>query len=223
MGWSDLYRPHNKPLSDALRAELNQHDSGDPNAGIQDIAILNRTTAYAAYRHKGPGGLCFALVILLRYYRDNTLAYKIVDEFQGPNEDACPERILNLLTPLDDRDDPHDYARAWRERCRTKITQRARAKTVKPGDIIRFEQPQQVTNGEVLDTFVTKRRRQGSQLTLHALRDITRHGSDALSTRHPYRIRNWRTLPFERLTPAQARELLDSRAHARVETDSGDL
>ncbi|NNM77994.1 hypothetical protein HJG53_13890 [Sphingomonas sp. ID1715] len=42
--------------------------------------------------------------------------YKDMDEAMGPNEAACPARILDLLTPT-----TAPYAIAWRERCRANL------------------------------------------------------------------------------------------------------
>lgn len=46
-------------------------------------------------------------------------AYKDMDETVGPCEDKCPAAILNLLSPTD-----HEWAIAWRERCRKNIEAR---------------------------------------------------------------------------------------------------
>lgn len=57
----------------------------------------------------------FAIVILTSSDKANgcNFGYKDLDEFMGPSESKCPNSILDLLTPTD-----HEWALAWRERCR---------------------------------------------------------------------------------------------------------
>lgn len=55
------------------------------------------------------------------WMEDGMFWFKEMDETVGPYLDRCPQGILNeleVLNPLNDENDPHFYARMWREKCR---------------------------------------------------------------------------------------------------------
>ena len=148
MGWSYTDRPDNvrKYLTDML-------ESG--GAQVLDLAIVNLNTAYVALKTASDIDVkVYAVVILLKFIRGNVydFGYKIMDEFMGPSESKCPERILKLLSPLpeaqigpvsqvaanclDGQDtnlDRYAYARSWRARCYRTIEERKRAVRLKAG------------------------------------------------------------------------------------------
>ena len=216
MGWTGIYRNGRDSTADLLRHELTPRDSADPGAGVQDIALVGRNTAYVAYRQPGPGAACFAIVMLLRHSRDE-LMFKDMDEFMGPNESDCPKRILDLLTPIDPDDDRNGYARAWRERCRANLERRAVARELEPGDVIRFPQPFSFSDGTKLRSFVVDRPAPRKPLRLHAITGFDEDGRARPGYAH-YRISNWRTRAFERLTPEQARAELEQERAAVLAT-----
>ena len=49
-----------------------------------------------------------------------------MDETCGPVISECPERILKLLSPLDEND--NSYAKDWRERCWKRIEKKKKLK-----------------------------------------------------------------------------------------------
>jgi hypothetical protein len=218
MGWTGIYRNGRDSTADLLRHELTLRDSADPGAGVQDIALVGRNTAYVAYRQPGPGAACFAIVMLLRYSRDE-LMFKDMDEFMGPNESDCPKRILDLLTPIDPDDDRNGYARAWRERCRANLERRAVARELEPGDVIRFPQPFSFSDGTKLRSFVVDRPAPRKPLRLHAIVGYDDAGRPRPSS-FSYRLSNWRTRAFERLTPAEAYDSYQKDRTAAL-TESG--
>jgi hypothetical protein len=77
-----------------------------------------------------------------------------MDETQGPNIANCPIRILDKLSepPL------NQYAADWRRRCRANAGMRSQQdkslRSLKPGDIVKFNTPLHFTNGEEADTFI---------------------------------------------------------------------
>jgi len=120
-------------------------------------AVVDLTTYYAACERVDVGGdrTVFAVICLVRYNpraADGYIfAYKDMDEAMGPHESACPERILDLLTPTD-----REYAVAWRARCRDAIARRkaiAARPTPRPGQTIIFELPLTLSNGAESDRF----------------------------------------------------------------------
>lgn len=218
MGWTSMPRTSGQDLKSTILNEFS-NTSDDPHAGPQDIAIVRRNTAYIAYREPGPGGKCFALIVLLRH-EARELMMKDMSEFEGPNESECPERILDLLTPLDDRSDPRGWARAWRARCRANHQRRARARALAPGDVIRFPNPFSFSDGTTLRSFVVDRLAPGKPLRLHAIVGFDEDGRARPSYGH-YRIRNWRARDFERLTLTQARRNYQQERAAAFTTIGG--
>lgn len=177
MGWTYTHKFPCVSATDYLKDLMNE------NLEILDSALVNSHEWYAACRDKRNGEV-FALVYLVN--NDNrakdgfNFGYKGMDEFMGPCEDNCPERILNLLTET-----TSEYAIGWRQRCREKIEQRAKARTIKNGSVIRFSHPLKFTDGETLDTFII--RKQERKILFLATVD---------GVRKPYRISKWQTRPF---------------------------
>lgn len=80
---------------------------------ILDEAFVNRVY-YAAIKDNRTDEV-WALVCLTGtstadYYN---FGYKDMDEFMGPYNYDCPDRIIDLLTPTD-----NEWANRWREKCR---------------------------------------------------------------------------------------------------------
>ncbi|MGC8514281.1 MAG: hypothetical protein ACP5P1_14795 [Acidimicrobiales bacterium] len=73
---------------------------------------------YAAVEDLDRKGRVYGLVgLVARNSQAGTVTYKLLAEFVGPNETRCPQRILDQLTDIVDSDDPHGWAREWREDC----------------------------------------------------------------------------------------------------------
>lgn len=87
-----------------------------PNSGAADRIYL--PCADGEYRG--------ALVILTED-SGGQVGYKDMDETMGPNEDACPVDLLDMLSPL--KPDAETYVADWRARCRQRA---ARAKSSNP-------------------------------------------------------------------------------------------
>jgi hypothetical protein len=92
-------------------------------------ALVNGRVYYAAVEHvRKDGGTreVFAVVCLVDFNPGDLegyiFGYKDMVETMGPYESACPQPILDLLTPTDNA-----YANEWRARCRAAIAERAAA------------------------------------------------------------------------------------------------
>lgn len=83
---------------------------------ILDSATVWLSEFYAATRNTATGEVS-AFVAMIRWGR-NSFSYKDMDEGMGPVIDRCPERILDLLTPLPDCHHDEDYCRF----CNAEIT-----------------------------------------------------------------------------------------------------
>jgi hypothetical protein len=112
-------------------------ETGKVNKAL-DCAIVGLRTAYLAVESTTPDGsrCVWAAVVLLQFCRSRSryggqveLGTKQMSEDMGPNETACPLRILKMLTPLPEavpgEPDPYQYARAWRLRCWERAARRA--------------------------------------------------------------------------------------------------
>ena len=72
--------------------------------------------------------------------------YKSMDETMGPNVADAPMKLLALLSPTTSQ-----WAQDWRQKCRDNAALASRS--LKPGDVIRLEQPLRFTDGSERQTF----------------------------------------------------------------------
>lgn len=91
------------------------------------------------------GGYTFAAVFLTRR-EGGGWGYKDMDETMGPREAQAPIKLIDLLSPTNSQ-----WAQDWRQRCRANAALAARP--LKPGDVIRLEQPLRFTDGSERQTF----------------------------------------------------------------------
>jgi hypothetical protein len=164
MGWTFQHRDKGWTERDWLADNLLDADR------IVDVAKVGNVD-YVAYRVRsihnedGDYDAVTCLVLLTRWIRGDSdyynFGYKDMDESMGPHEAKCPERILDVLSPLEmlyepspDKDWSYEWARDWRKACRAYHTHRKAAKAVTPGTTIRFKHPLTFTSGVKLDTFV---------------------------------------------------------------------
>lgn len=114
----------------------------DENYTVLDVAIVHRNELYAAVKEKKSGNV-YAIVYMLQWSRDYyNFSYKSMPEFAGPVISNCPERILKLLTDLDENDTKNEFAIDWRKRCWKNIESR-KNKNV----ILKTEVPIKFSNG----------------------------------------------------------------------------
>ena len=137
MGWLTFNKPSHISASDYF---LKEYSWGD-NHELLDIAIVNLRTAYMALRIKNENRV-IAFVYLLHYSKTgwDNFGYKDMSEFCGPNEASCPERIMKLLTPLNEIE-IGGFADEWRKRCIAKIEIRKKQIKFKEGIIIKTKDP----------------------------------------------------------------------------------
>ena len=141
MGWTSF--PMHEPVKEWFRKEWEFDES---KYEVLDSALVKRSTLYGAIKNKTTGEV-FCAVFLIRWSREvYNFSYKDMSEFAGPNESECPQRIMKLLSPLNDENDPNGWARAWRKRCEEKYQKREALKKAK-GSIIKTKDPISFTNG----------------------------------------------------------------------------
>ena len=106
---------------------------------ILDSALVNLKTFYAAVERvdKATGERqVWAAVILIDYHRRGYITevcWKDLDETMGPVRCRCPEKILKLLTPTDNKN-----ANEWRARCWANIEHRKSCKNLPAGTVLKY-------------------------------------------------------------------------------------
>lgn len=140
MGWTILDRPlrRGETVDSFMRSEMSWREHDAATGDLHEIldTSIDGSVWYAAVQVTKAGGesRVFALVSLTT--KRGGFGYKDMSEHAGPNECACPLRIINLLTPTDG-----EYANDWRERCRQHAASKRLSVKVKPGDRVTFAQP----------------------------------------------------------------------------------
>lgn len=159
MGW--LF--HNDMLRSQTPAEyITQHFSCETDthkATVLATATVHGTI-YAAIRNeiKSSGvAYVFCGVFLFKNNKRDGFGYKDMDESCGPCEVDCPDRIIRLLSPVENMPNP-GYAAQWRADVaaakQRRATARKRAKNFSPGDTIRLNRPAHFPKiGIAADTF----------------------------------------------------------------------
>lgn len=133
-------------------------------AAVEDDREPGRVWAFLALTHWVPKD----------YYN---FGYKDMSESAGPYYFEAPAAVLDALTPTDNA-----TALWWRDRCRTRVAQRAALHGLAVGDEIELAHPLRFTNGAELCTFTVRRRRvQGNRTTVVLTHDD-----------RGYRVPNWR-------------------------------
>ncbi|MBA3807299.1 MAG: hypothetical protein H0X28_02720 [Solirubrobacterales bacterium] len=152
-------------------------DLGEEFAARVIDTVRYGTVVYAAVRARDQKEI-FALVLLVER-KGGVLYTKPISEDEGPVEDRCPARILDLLT-----EPSNDYARQWRERCRARL---ARPRPRK-GQTVVFTEAVTFTNEETHSTFTYQggsrfRAENGCQCHIHCWQELE------------FTVTHWRTSP----------------------------
>lgn len=189
MGWTFTHRE--KGEASHLEWFANLWNGSDRR--LLDMAAGNLSTLFGAYEidaNETEPRKVVALVVLIKWVPSDwyNFGYKDMDESMGPFEYECPSRILDLLTPLDEDDPRMQYAREWREMAHKAQQRREVARSVTPGDTVRFYPPMKFTDGVEADTFEYVGGRRGRSTFL-------RRGVFGLNGK--VNISNWRRRQFE--------------------------
>ena len=144
MGWTTTYKPKDEPVLDFFirQGVLTWSDDNPDTYSVLDSALVNMRTFYAAVEqvNKETGKrIVWAAVILVSFKRDPhchkfNFGWKDMDESCGPYATNCPERILKLLTPTDNK-----YALGWRAACWANIEKRKARKNLPPGTVLKYD------------------------------------------------------------------------------------
>jgi hypothetical protein len=109
MGW--LSFSMHRPVKEWFKDEV------DKKYEVLDSALVQRTTFYSAVKNKETGQVICAVCLIRWSPRSwDNFCYKDMTEFSGPCQVNCPKRIMKLLSPLNDENDPNGWAGEWRTR-----------------------------------------------------------------------------------------------------------
>lgn len=179
MGATSYYRPKGQTDLDHFRGEL--IGTQNPDGRVADDGVRHqlidgasyRGVFYGAYRETHPDGRQVVSAVICQFSWAPRSQYnftvKTMSEASGPAACQCPQRILDLLSPIEEVFPGADlsvsggaqYAHQWRERCRETLAARARRPKLTSGVVIRTAEPVRFTSGDEVSefVFVSERRR----------------------------------------------------------------
>jgi len=115
MGW--LYKHDSVDDPVAYLTDQYNHDGEHRTYRVLTAARVANTVYMAVKITEKTTGNSYVLaaVILISNTRKHGFGYKDMDETVGPCERACPDRVMRLLSPIEDIPNP-GYAAEWRAR-----------------------------------------------------------------------------------------------------------
>jgi|SRR5690625_4163193 len=109
MGWTSMPTRFKSGDSEEIKRFL--VNLWDRDSKFQTVDYSKRgNTVYLAIEQLETGEV-FAVVTLISF-DDGEFYWKEISEDMGPFRSECPQRLLKLLTPTDNK-----YAKEWRKRC----------------------------------------------------------------------------------------------------------
>jgi hypothetical protein len=142
MGWLYKHDPIDDPV--AYLTDQYNHDGEHRTYRVLAAARVANTVYMAVKSTEKTTGKWFVLaaVILISNTQKHGFGYKDMDECMGPYECDCPDRIMRLLSPIEDIPSP-SYAAEWRARVAARKTAdaelRTKRKQLRPGSIVTLE------------------------------------------------------------------------------------
>lgn len=145
MGWTSFHLPKG-----TVKQWFKETWEEGGNYKVLDSALVNRSTMYGAIE-KTDTKEVFCAVFLIRWSRDwYNFSYKDMTEHVGPCECACPERIMKLLTPLNESD---TYAIEWRRKVQEYWNKKSTINKISGDTIIKLTEAIKFTNGSNYQYF----------------------------------------------------------------------
>lgn len=155
MGWTFAHKEKGVTIRQFFEKEFGYTDkeTGVYHKVLECAATF--TEAYLAIEvgdASGPKEV-FAVVYLLSYRPKDyfNFGYKDMSEDMGPYYYNCPEHILKLLTPTENK-----LALEWREKCWERIRAKKARPKLREGMIIKFAEPIEFTSGIKESVFQIK-------------------------------------------------------------------
>ena len=156
MGW--LYK--HDPIDDPVAYLTDQYNHDGEHRTYRVLAAARvANTVYMAVKiteKTTSNSYVLAAVILISNTRKHGFGYKDMDETVGPCECACPDRIMRLLSPIEDIPNP-SYAAEWRAgvAAHKKAAAELRTKraSLQPGSIVTLEREVSFRDGTTAAAF----------------------------------------------------------------------
>jgi hypothetical protein len=192
MGWTFQPKPSD-PKGDLDRGLTWENENGKRTVLASALTLTNYWAAVEHIKPDGTRTVWAATYLIKNVPRDRdgyTFGYKDMSEHMGPYGcDGCPERILDLLTPLPPADpakewDENKSAQEWRDRQRVYHANRKAAKAVKCGTTIKVASPVGFGAYGQHDTF--------TKVDYGRKRDVFR-----IPTGQLVRFNGWRNMQFQ--------------------------
>ena len=120
---------------------------------VLDCALVNRTTMYGAIQKISTGEVFCAVYMISWSKGYYNFTYKDMTEFSGPCQHNCPQRIMKLLTPLDENDSQNNYAIEWRKAVQGYWMKKECINQLSTDKIIKVNEPISFTNGSTYQFF----------------------------------------------------------------------
>ena len=156
MGWLYQHDPITDPV--AYLTTLYDHDGERTTARVLAAARVG-STVYLAVKSTDKAtdrSFVTAVVILISNTRRHGFGYKDMNESMGPNECACPDRLMRLLSPVADLPHP-GYAAEWRARVaahhQAAAALRTKRASLQPGSIVTLEREVAFRDGTTAKAF----------------------------------------------------------------------
>jgi hypothetical protein len=163
MGWMEVHKESGVSYKEYFQEGMSKGE-------IIDSCTKNGVFYGAVRIHETQEVVC--LVVLIRVQRGYyNFSYKWMDESMHPYYYECPDRILDLLTPTENK-----YANEWRAICREK-----NKNAIRKGDWVKFEKPVKFMNGRVKRVFQYDK---GNMFTFAG---------------YKYRIHGWRMMKYKKI------------------------
>jgi hypothetical protein len=156
MGWLFKHDPIDDPV--AYLTDQYTHDAEHHTYRVLAAARVANTVYMAVKRtEKATGSFyVFAAVILISNTQKHGFGYKDMDESVGSYECDCPDRIMRLLSPIEEIPYP-SYAAEWRARVAARKTANAELRTkrkqLRPGSIVTLENEVRFRDGTKATAF----------------------------------------------------------------------
>ena len=167
MGWTFSHRDRGISNKKWFEDQFSFENERIKSTVLECASTLNVAYLAVEHIHKGDGERdVHAYVILTRWVRGDwyNFGQKEMSECSGPWRTRCPAKVLDLLTPTDDK-----YALEWRAKCRDNLAKRKARPRLSEGAVIRLPRKIKFTNGDKLDTFVVRYPRNLSVTGLNGL------------------------------------------------------
>jgi hypothetical protein len=156
MGWLYQHDPISDPV--AHLTTLFDHDGAETTNKVLAASRVGSTVYMAVKCTDKATGKYFvtAAVILISNTQKHGFGYKDMTESMGPCECACPDRIMRLLSPVEDLPYP-GYAAQWRARVaahkQAAAAQTAVRASLVPGCLVTLERAVSFRGGTTAKVF----------------------------------------------------------------------